>query len=641
MCGIAALFAAEEPLQDDDRALVRAMTGRLRHRGPDATGDYADGRFILGNTRLRILDLGVGADLPMVSDDGQIILAYNGEVTNYLELRDRFLGGQAGRFRTCSDTEVVLRLYQEQGIGFLQHLTGQFAFVLVDRRLQRAWVVRDQFGIRPMFWAQVGGRLHVASEIKALLAVPGLDRSLDSEAIYHYFSLAYIPEARTPFAGVHELTGSNLLEVDLRTGAFEQRPYYEIRYDPDPTLTEQDLVGPLREAMIDSVRRNMISDAPLGLTFSGGFDTSSILGIARTLRPAEEIHTYSVVMLEPSFDESRYQRMMIEPGRHPHHEVRVGPRDVEEALYEHLAYLDEPTGDGAAIPFYLLAREASKEVRVLLSGEGGDETFNAYETHMANQMRRLYRRFVPRPVRGAAYWAAHALPCDYRKLSFDFLSKRFTEGAEMDVPESHLHWRHVLPESDKRLLMPGCGHVPPTATLFRRLYESLPFEDELNRLSVMDIRHYFEADLMVKNDRMLMAHSIEARLPFMDRLLLESVARVPVHLRVRGMKRRYLQRQAMQGLVPPAIYRRANMGLEMPHSVWFLGPLRPMAERLLAPGRVASLGLLDPAVVTRLWREHVERRRDNGRALWCILILVAWFELYVESERHRDFLRPA
>jgi asparagine synthase (glutamine-hydrolysing) len=639
MCGIAAIFAGEQPLTDAERDIVGAMTSVLRHRGPDATGFRFDPRFVLGNTRLRILDLRREADLPMVSDDGEVLLAYNGEITNHLELRARFLDDGGPAFHTGSDTEVLLRLYRRLGLDFLRHLTGQFAFVLVDRRVRRAWVVRDFFGIRPMFWARVGGRLHVASEIKALLEVPGVDRTIDAEGLFHYFSLAYIPEERTPFLGIRELQGSNLIEVDLESGAFHQRPYYEIRYDPDPSMTEAEAVGPLRDAMIDSVRRNLIADAPVGLTFSGGFDTSSILGIARTLRPAEELHTYSVVMEEPSFDESRWQRMMIDPARHPHHEIRVGPEQVEQALYEHLAFLDEPTGDGAAIPFYLLAKEAAKEVRVLLSGEGGDETFNAYETHLANKMRRVYRRLMPGPARKLAFWAAHALPCDYRKLSFDFLSKRFTEGAELDVPGSHLHWRHVLPESDKRALMPGCADTAPTDHLFRRLYESLPFPDELNRLSVMDIRHYFEADLMVKNDRMLMAHSIEPRLPYMDRILLEHVARIPVDLRIRRFRRRHLQRQAMRDLVPAGVYRRANMGLEMPHSVWFLGPLRAMAERLLAPGPVERTGVLDPAVVTRLWREHVERRRDNGRALWSILVLVAWFELYVDSSRYKDFLR--
>lgn len=638
MCGITALFPTDEPLHDGDRRVLESMTARLRHRGPDHAGLHLDPRFGLGTARLRILDLGERADLPLASGDGRLLLAYNGEVTNFRELRERFALDRDGPFRTTSDTEVVLRLYRRLGIDFLKELTGQFAFVLVDRDAGRAWAVRDFFGIRPLFYAVAGGRLAVASEIKALLEVPSLRRDLDLEGLYHYFSLAYIPEERTPFRDVREVPGAHLLEIDLRTGAFAQREYWRADYRPDRSLRADDLVGPLHEAMRDSVRRNLVSDAPVGLTFSGGFDTSCILALAREMRPAEQIHTYSVVMEEPSFDESRWQRLMVDPARHPHHEVRVGPREVEAALLPHMAFLDEPTGDGAAIPFFLLAREAKKDVRVLLSGEGGDETFNAYETHLANKMRRLYRRLVPGPARRVAYRAAHALPCDYRKLSFDFLSKRFTEGAEMPVPESHLHWRHVLPEDEKRALMPGCADVEPTHRLFTRLYDSLPFEDELDRLSVMDVKHYFEADLMVKNDRMLMAHSIEARLPFMDRLLLEFMSRVPVGLRIRGLKRRWLQKEAMRGHVPDAMYRRPNMGLEMPHSIWFLGPLRSLAEEWLSPARVGRTGFLDPAVVTRLWQDHLERRRDNGRALWCVVELMVWFDLFVDSSRYRDHL---
>jgi asparagine synthase (glutamine-hydrolysing) len=433
MCGIVALFPDERPLDAADGVLLRAMTARLRHRGPDGARTALEPRFGLGTARLRILDPRSAADLPFVSDDGRVLLAYNGEVTNFRELRARFELDRDGPFQTGSDVEVVVRLYQRLGIAFLGELTGQFAFVLVDRDAERAWAVRDFFGIRPLFYAVAGGRLALASEIKALLELPTLGRELDLEGLYHYFSLAYIPEAHTPFRDVREVPGAHLLEVDLRSGRWHQREYWRLEYRPDPTLCAADLVGPLYEAMKDSVRRNLVSDAPVGLTFSGGFDTSSILALARELHPADRLPTYSVVMQEPSFDESRWQRLMIDPARDPHHEIPVGPREVEATLLEHLAYLDEPSGDGAAIPFFLLAREASREVRVLLSGEGGDETFNAYETHAANKARRLYRGFVPAPLRRLVGLATHALPCDFRKLSFDFVAKRFTEGAEMSV----------------------------------------------------------------------------------------------------------------------------------------------------------------------------------------------------------------
>jgi asparagine synthase (glutamine-hydrolysing) len=533
---------------------------------------------------------------------------------------------------------VLLHLYEDLGIGFLQHLTGHFAFVLVDLNLRRAFCVRDFFGIRPLFYTVTKNRLWVASEIKALLEVPGISRELDLEGLFHYFTLAYIPGAHTPFVGIKEIPGAHYIEVDLHTGKFDLVEYYKLRYEPIKGASEEELARALLEKMRDAVRRNLRSSAPLGLTFSGGFDTSSILTLVREVRRPEEIPTFSIVMEEPSFDESRWQRLLVDPKIHPHHEIRVGPKEVEENLEVTMAFMDEPSGDGAVIPFFLLAKEARKKVRVLLSGEGGDEVFNAYETHLANKMRRLYLRFVPRPLRRLCYFVAHSLPCDYRKLSCDFLSKRFTEGAELPVPEAHIYWRHVLTDEEKILLMPGCKDIDPTHTIFARMYEQLPFEDELDRISYLDIKFYFEGDLIVKNDRMLMAHSIEARVPFIDRLIFEFMAKVPPNLRIRRLMRRYLQKVAMKDLVPKKTYRRGNMGLEMPHSIWFLGPLRNMAERVLSRKNIERIGILDPSFVQHLFEAHLAKKRDYGRALWCIIELMTWFDLFVDSNRYKLFL---
>ena len=638
MCGIAGIIALGEDLKQGEQSHIRTMTALLHHRGPDQRGYRIDARCALGNTRLKILDLSSKADLPMANEDETVILSYNGEVTNFRELRREFRLDERFSFRTTSDTEVILRLYEHLGIDFLKHLTGQFAFALLDRRRMKLWIVRDFYGIRPLFYMHQGRRLYFASEIKALLDLPCFDGRLDHEGFFHYFSLAYIPEQHTPFQMIKELQGGELLEVDLATGRLTERQYYEIHYEPDHSLTEEEVAPLLYEQMKDSVRRNLISDAPVGMTFSGGFDTSSILALARELVGEDQVHTFSIAIEEPSFDESHYQRLMVDPARHPHHEIKVGPLDVMEALNEHMVFMDEPSGDGAAVPFYLLAREASKYVKVLLSGEGGDETFNAYETHLANKIRRLYRGLVPSPVRWLALRAAHALPCDYRKLSFDFLAKRFTTGAELGVPEAHLYWRHVLPEEEKLELMPQCTGMRPTNKLFSDLYHSLDFEDELNRISVMDLKHYFIGDLMVKNDRTLMAHSIEARLPFMDRLLLDFMGRVPPELRIKGITRRYIQKQAMKDKLPEAIYRRQNMGLEMPHSIWFFDAFRPLAEHYFSKKSIDKTGVLHHGTVKRLWEEHQGRKRDNGRVLWCIINLLVWLDRFVYEGDYKKYL---
>ena len=638
MCGLAGVVGLGVDLREEDRANVRGMTRVLHHRGPDHTGFLDEPRCVLGNARLNVIDLSHNGDLPMSSADGRVWIAYNGEVTNFRELRAQFRLDERHRFRSTSDTEVLVHLYEELGIDFCRHLSGMFAFTLYDRQEQKAWVVRDFFGIRPLFWMRGRDRLYFASEIKSFLDLPEFSDEVDVEALYHFFSLAYLPDEHTPFSCVKELQGGRLIEVDLRAGRVEERSYYEVHYDPDPTITERDIVEPLYREMSDSVRRNLIADAPLGLTYSGGFDTSSILALARELHGDGELHTFSIVMEEASFDESRWQYQMVDPTSPYHHEVRVGPKDVLEHLHAHMAFMDEPSGDGAAIPSFILAKEAKKYVTVLLSGEGGDETFNAYETHVACKARQLYRKLVPRLARTAVRKAVHALPCDYRKLSFDFVAKRFTEGAEMGVPEAHLHWRYVLRDADKRALLPSANGARPTEQLFRDVYDSVDFADPLNRISLIDLKYYFIGDLMVKNDRTMMAHSIEARFPYMDRLLLEFVAKIPVELRIKNFTRRYIQKKAMEGRVPDGIFKRQNMGLEMPHSLWFLKELRPLADRYFARDTVARTGFLDPGTVSRLWDEHQRRKHDHGRALWCILNVLVWHELFVQERTWKRYL---
>ncbi len=636
MCGVAGVLSLKSNITEDDLRNVRNMTASLRHRGPDSEGAWHDERAALGNTRLTILDLTDNGNLPMGNDGRTVWIAYNGEVTNFRELKAQFRLEEKYRFHSTSDTEVLLHLYEELGIDFLRHLSGMFAFCLYDKRIGKAYVVRDFYGTRPLFTMARGDRLYFASEIKAFLDLPGFDEKLDHQALYDYLSLAYIPGRRTPFEKIREVLGGHLLEVDTAKGTVSEREYYRVHFAPDPSLREEETARALHDRMLDAVRRNLISDAPLGLTLSGGFDTGAILGLTHELGAAQGIHTFSIKMNEPSFDESRYQRLLADRFKPIHHEIAVNPSDVLEHLVRHMAYMDEPTGDGAAVPNYLLAREAKKYVKVLLSGEGGDEVFNAYETHGAFKARKLYRRWVPAPLRKLAAAAARRLPVSHKKLSLDFVAKRFTEGAERDAPEAHLFWRHVLTEEEKKRLLRR-SDFPRTDRLFREMFDSLPFEDELNRISYVDMKYYFIDDLMVKNDRMFMAHSVEARFPYMDRLLVEFVGRIPSSLRIKGFQRRYIQKQAMRHVMPDGILRRKNMGLEMPHSLWFLKDFRAAAERYFSRESVERSGLLDHAAVEALWREHLAFRRDNGRALWCILIFLVWFDLFVYNRDHKKY----
>ena len=638
MCGIAGTLSLGGPLREPDQSLVRSMTSVLRHRGPDGERVLADERAVLGGARLKITDLRDAANLPMASDDGAVWLAYNGAVTNFRSLRDEFDLERKRPLRTASDAEVLIRLYEELGEGFLHRLSGQFAFCLYDRRRARALLVRDGFGLRPVFYLVSHGRLHFASEIKALLEVPGWDRRLDAEAFWHFFSLAYIPGRRTPFAEVRELPGGHLLDVDLRTGRFTEKRHYELRHEADETLTEEAAAAEVRVRLRDAVERSLQVDVPVGLTLSGGFDTSALLALAKESGVSRRLHTFSIRINEPSFDESRYQKIMVDFAQPIHHEVVVDPDDILRCLTSTVAHLDEPSGDGAAAPTFLLSREARRHVGVLLSGEGGDEVFYAYETYRAHRVRQLYRRLAPAGVRRLLRALAERLPVSHEKLSFDFLSKRFTEGAELGVPEAHLFWRHVLSEDEKARLLTCPPPQRPTAGLFRELYDDLPFMDELDRLTAIDLQYYFIDDLMVKNDRAMMAHSVETRFPYMERDVVEFAARIPARFKVKGLQGRCIQKLAMKDLLPPEILRRSNMGLEMPHSLWFFRDFRALAEKYFTRERVERSGLLRFEAVDALWQDHLARRRDNGRPLWCVLNFLIWFDLFVYEGNYKEFL---
>ncbi|HCC48350.1 MAG TPA: asparagine synthase (glutamine-hydrolyzing) [Elusimicrobia bacterium] len=641
MCGIAGIIRLTPGSPSDkDEAEARLMTAALRHRGPDSMGILRAGPCVLGNTRLKILDLSSAADLPMSAPGGSAVIAYNGEVTNFRDLEERHSLRRKRPFATTSDTETLLHLYAELGIDFLSELSGQFAFILYDRAAQKVHIVRDFFGIRPVFYLRRNGRLYAASELKSFLELDGFDRALDEGAVYDYFSLAYIPGASTPYRDVKELRAGCRLEVNLATGEVSEIEYYSPTYRTNHSLRPSEAAEKVHGLMLDSVRRNLLSDAPAGLTLSGGFDTSALLALAKELGVSRGVHTFSIRMNEPSFDESRYQDLMAGFAGTIHHRVTVDPEDVLAEIKTHMAYLDEPSGDGAAIPTFLLAREARKHVKTLLSGEGGDEVFNAYETHGAYAVSRFYRRFVPGPARALARSLARALPSSYAKLSLDFRLKRFTEGAELDPAAAHLYWRHVLTEEEKRALLPGLRGRPETAELFRKTFDKLDFEEGLNKIALLDLKYFFTDDLMVKNDRMMMAHSVEARFPYLDRPLVDFVSTLPSDLKMKGFgfSRRHIQKKAMAGLLPPAILRRANMGLEMPHAVWFLGKFRALGDKYFSRERVGRCGLLDFGRVDHLWREHLARRRDNGRALWCVLMFQVWFDLFIHDGNYKDYL---
>lgn len=636
MCGYAGLLvpAGDSP----DPSILQRMGSVLLHRGPDDGGFAVLGPCGMVHRRLSIIDLSAQGRQPMSNEDGTVWIAYNGEIYNHLELRRSFdLDGRGHSFRSRSDTEVLVHLYEELGEGMLPLLDGMFSLAVWDAREGRLLLARDRFGIKPLFYCRRGGRLAFASEIKALLELDGMDREPDPEALFHYLSMDYIPGGLTAFRGISELRPGHALSTqDPSSGS--PIPFTGPEPEVDPHITSGEAVERARSLLAASVGRQLVSDVPVGVMLSGGMDSSALTALMRDSGAGAGFHTFSLRFGDPSFDESRYAEMVASWIGTSHHVIDVEPGVVADLLPVHMSFIDEPYADGSAIPTFLLAREAKNHVTVLLSGEGGDEFFGGYDTHAAMKIRKAYRR-VPEFLRkGLVRPLAHSLPVSHRKLSFDFKARRFADGAELDVPGSHFHWRVVLTEEAKRSVFAGGEGYLPSDSFFRQVYDAAS-GDDLARILKIDASFHLPDDLMIKNDRMTMAHSIEARVPFTDLGLVDFLARVPSGVKLPGLRKKHLLRTAMRGYLPEAVVRKKKVGLEMPYSSWMRKELRPVVEEELGESALGDCALLKPSGVRSLWEDHLAMRADNGRALWGLLNYMIWHRLYIASSGYRASLR--
>lgn len=628
MCGFIGMLEGDQQ-KPAARRLTECLSACLKHRGPDDEGSFANGPYAVSHRRLKIIDLTERGRQPMQNASGTISIAYNGEVYNFRELKDQFNLGQKFPFKSRTDTEVLLYLYELLGIDFVDHLNGMFAIAIWDGRKKSLFLIRDRFGIKPLFYVLIQDSVWFASEIKALLGIPGMEKRPNLEALYHYFSFDYIPGEMTAFEGIKELRPGHWIE--FRSGdalSFRTKKYWEPTYGEErPTdlrVATQDICRLLEEA----VRSQLISDVPIGVMLSGGLDSSTMTVLMSRLRGDPHFHTFSIGFHEKSFDESGSAWLVAEKVGTIHHHVMVEPRLVAENIENPSRFIDEPYADGSAIPTYLLAREARNYVTVLLSGEGGDEVFAGYETYLAYKVRRLYQH-TPPFARQALKRLSRILPVSHKKLSLDFRVKRFVEGAEHDVPTSHFKWREVLSGEEKEKLFedgPMLRHrFGDSERFFGHHYASVSGQDELNRLLSIDCTFHLPDDLMIKNDRMTMAHSLEARVPFTDLHLFEYLAHLSGNAKVYRFTLKYLLKEAMRSFLPAEILRKKKIGLEMPYSEWFCHELRDLMLDYLSPATLRSIDFLRPKFVQELIAEHLTKKRDRGRELWGLLNFVVWY----------------
>ncbi len=632
MCGIAGIFDPRGLLTPDDRELVGRMTTVIAHRGPDDAGTYFDAHVGFGNRRLSVIDLSLNGHQPMSNEDGTVWITYNGEIYNFAELKAKHRLAERGHvFRSNTDTEVLLHLYEELGPEMARELNGMFAYAIWDGRRKELHLARDPFGVKPLFYTWQDGRLLFGSEIKCLLEDRRVPRRVDLQALHDFLTFDYIPGEQTAFEGIREIAPAHRMRVDT-AGHAETARFFDLSFDEDDSLDEATVIARARDLMDEAVRRQLIADVPVGVLLSGGMDSSTIVALMKR-HTSEAVHTYSVGFEDPSFNELPYARIVAQAFGTVSREVVVTSGMVRGLLSKYIGFIDEPYADGSAIPTYFVCELAKGEVVVVLSGEGGDEAFAGYETHAAYKAARWFRAVPGWIRRGLIAPLVHALPVSHRKLSLEFKMKRFIDGQELSPAEAHLWWRIVLTAAQKRALYaPDVLErmaVRDPERHFVEAFERCRARDTLNRLLYVDAGVFLPDDLMIKNDRMSMAHSLEARVPMTDPDLTEFMSRVPARLKLPGLRKKHIMRKAMEGLLPRAILDKKKVGLEMPYSRWFRGELSDVLEDYLSRERVAGTGLFRPEAMAALKDEHLAGRRDHGRALWGLVNFMIWHERYI------------
>ncbi|HEX9350467.1 MAG TPA: asparagine synthase (glutamine-hydrolyzing) [Gaiellaceae bacterium] len=593
------------------------MSSTLVHRGPDSDGAYVEGPVGLAARRLAIIDLVTG-DQPLANEDGRITVVQNGEIYNYRELRLE-LERAGHRFSTSGDTEVLAHLYEERGERFAERLRGMFAIALWDSEQGRLLLARDRYGIKPLYYREAEGELAFASELRALPR-----GEIDLDALEAFLAFNSVPAPLTIFREVRKLPPGHVLV--WHDGRSELRRYArpapasaaDVREDEEAELVEE-----LRARLRDAVRAHLVADVPVGVLLSGGIDSATLAALAAE-ETSEPLRTFSIGFEERSFDELCDARLVAQRYGTRHRELVLRP-DAALLLPALADAFDEPFADSSALPTYLVSQLAAEDVKVALSGEGGDELFGGYYTYAADLLAQRTGWIAPlvRPL-------VERLPSSSARASFDYRAKRFVRAARQAPLERHHGWKEIF-SRDARAELTGRRDDFDPVDLLRARFAETEGAELLARLQDVDLGTYLVDDLLVKTDRASMAHSLEARVPFLDPVVTNLALALPTRHKVRGLRKKVLLRKAAAPLVPPELLRRRKRGFSIPAAAWLRGELEPFARETLSAAALRRQGFFRPEAVSRLIDDHVAGREDLSRQLWGLLAFTLWHERHVDQ----------
>jgi asparagine synthase (glutamine-hydrolysing) len=638
MCGIVG-FLTLNSSEIPERQVLHGMRDILTHRGPDDLGEYVrpyDGKgpfLFFGHRRLSIIDLASGQQ-PLSNEDETVWIIFNGEIYNFKEIKQE-LNALGHRFRTDSDTEVIVHAYEEYGDECFKRLNGMFAVGIWDNRKKQLVLARDRLGKKPLYYSILPGTFLFASEMKALMAYPRFPRRVSHLSLMKYLFYEFIPSPHSIFENAMKLPAASCLI--WREGKIEIRKYWSpFETEEVEGFTEEEVESKIVNLLRASVKRRLISDVPLGIFLSGGIDSSAIAAFAQK-EVSGKVKTFSIGFEDTSFDESKYASLAAGYLGTEHHEQTMTPEDMLAIVPELPDMLDEPMADASILPTYLLSKFTRQHVTVALGGDGGDELFAGYPTYLAHRLAGPYEKIFGF-LHPLAATLGNLLPVSDENISFDFKVKKFLSGIGYPDGVRNSVWLGSFPFSENERVL--SEEIRPQFNRDRLVedissYEKeYPLKDQMTLLQYLDLRLYLQEAILVKVDRASMACSLEVRAPFLDHELVEFVMSLPSSMKLRGFTTKYILKKAVKDLLPREVVNRPKKGFGVPIAKWVKGPLKELFSDFLSPDRIRREGFLNPEYVNQLLQDHLIQKRDNRKQLWALLV----WELWVNRYRPTNFI---
>ena len=633
MCGIAG-FTQFHQKQGDKKSLI-AMGQAIFHRGPDDGGEYLDDNIGLCHRRLSIIDLSAAGHQPMHSYNDQYTIVFNGEIYNFLPLREQLIE-KGYQFNSHSDTEVLLALYQEYGVDLLQYINGMFAFALWDKSEKCLFLARDRIGKKPLYYHQTEGDILFASEIKSLLALPQVPKKLRLDAVHDFFAYQYIPDPKSIFEDIYKLEPGHYIKLTANNS--ETVKYWDISFAKVSSKSEQNLKAKLLDIANECTQKRMISDVPLGAFLSGGVDSSGIVALMAK-NSDTPVTTCSIGFDEKKFNETEFAKIVAHQYKTEHHELTVH-NNVADSLELITSFFDEPFADPSLVPTYFVAKLAREKVTVAISGDGGDEIFAGYSKYTVDDIENNLRNKFPTWLRKGLFPSLSRLAnkfnyTPFKKASSLLSSLSVDPAMGFYITNSMIkdrQWEQLVRPDIKQSL---ADYHPSSLTIER--YNQADGTDHLSKILYTDIKTYLAGGILVKVDRMSMANSLEVRAPLLDYKLIEFAATIPSNLKYNNGEKKYLLKEAFKDSLPDDILYRKKMGFSVPLASWLKNELRSICQEKLINSPCGLKQIFNLDAVSSLWKEHLDGKADNSNVLWSMLMFQMWWDKYmVESVHEKD-----